>query len=51
MVAQGTPGDGVGVVGLHLLSGPDVGTLDVEEDLALSDDNDFHNDIVQQSTL
>ena len=51
VVSEGTPGDGIRVVRLDLLSRPDVGTLDIEKNRTLRRDNDFHNDIVQQTAL
>ena len=36
---------------LNLLSGPDVRTLDLEQQLTLAGDNDLHDYIVQQPAL
>jgi hypothetical protein len=48
--SEGTPGDGVTAVRLNLLTGPDVGTLDIEENLAVGRDDRLHDDVVEQPT-
>lgn len=45
-LAESTPGDGTGVVRLNLLSTPDAGTLDVQEDVPVGGDDDPHDDEV-----
>lgn len=47
LVAYTTPGDCLGVVRLHVLARPDVGSLDAEENLALVTDNGVHHDPVE----
>jgi len=49
-VAGTAPCDGLGVVGLHVLAGPDVGSFDGEEDVALVVDDGVHHDPVEDGT-
>lgn len=50
-LAEGTPSDGVAVVRLHLLAGPDVAALDVQKNLAVARDDRSHNGEVEQCAL
>ena len=50
-LAERTPGDGLRVVRLDLLTRPDVRALHIKQDFALRCDDDPHDDEVEQGTL
>lgn len=49
LLAKGTPRHSIRVEGLYLLTRPDVGTLNVEEEFAMSRHDDLHENVVQDS--
>lgn len=49
-MAETAPSYGLGVVLLRLLSGPDVGPLDGQKNVALVVDNGIHQDVVQDAS-
>lgn len=50
VAGKSAPGNGLRVVLLDVLAGPDIGALDGEEDIALVVDNGDHHDVVEDGT-
>ena len=50
VLGECSPGDGLRVEGLNLLTRPNVGTLNIEEDFSLGRDNGFHDDQLEDGS-